>query len=77
MKYTDGTHQWYKHGMLHRTDGPAIEHDPDAKGFNAWYINDERLDTVEVNEWLHNNDIIKFPMTKDIQSLFLMVFDRS
>ena len=32
-----GTKKWYKHGKLHREDGPAIEyHD----GNKEWYIND-------------------------------------
>ena len=34
----DGTIKWYKNGLLHREDGPAIEW---ADGGKEWYINDK------------------------------------
>ena len=32
----DGTKHWYQNGLLHRIDGPAIEH---ADGDKYWYQN--------------------------------------
>ena len=36
--YDDGTKHWYQNGLLHRTDGPAIEH---SDGDKFWYQNDK------------------------------------
>ena len=34
-----GTKRWFKHGKLHRTDGPAIEY---ATGSKHWYLKGQR-----------------------------------
>jgi hypothetical protein len=36
----DGTKYWYKHGKLHRADGPATEW---VDGFKEWWYNGERI----------------------------------
>lgn len=56
----DGTREWYCHGLLHRTDGPAIEH---INGIRAWYCHGQlhRTDgpaveyTSEYSEWWLND----------------------
>jgi hypothetical protein len=35
----DGTREWYVNGLLHRTDGPAVEW---ADGDRYWYVNGKR-----------------------------------
>ncbi len=35
VDYTDGKKYWYKEGMLHREDGPAVEH---KSGHKQWWI---------------------------------------
>jgi len=36
----NGTREWFNlNGLLHRVDGPAIEH---ANGDKWWYLNDQR-----------------------------------
>ena len=37
--HEDGARWWYKNGLLHRTDGPAIEL---ANGDRYWYKNGQR-----------------------------------
>ena len=39
---------------LHRLDGPAVEC---VDGKNYWFVNDEDLDTNEVENWIKENDI--------------------
>jgi hypothetical protein len=59
----DGTKYWYLNGILHRTDGPAIE---DSDGSKYWYLNGERHRTdgpaVEWSngskEWWLNGNIV-------------------
>ncbi len=34
--YADGTKEWYKNGLRHREDGPAIEY---FNGDKYWYLN--------------------------------------
>ena len=34
----DGTKEWYQNGLLHRTDGPAVE---GTNGFKLWYQNNK------------------------------------
>lgn len=36
--YSNGDNHWYKHGLLHREDGPAI----DDEKVKAWYFDGER-----------------------------------
>ena len=35
----DGTQRWYKHGQLHREDGPAVIH---PNGYQAWFKDGKR-----------------------------------
>ena len=42
----DGTKSWYQNGLLHRTDGPAIEH---ANGNKHWYQNGKELTEPQFN----------------------------
>ena len=44
VEYTDGSREWYQHGLRHRLDGPAIEF-PDGRC--AWYINGKVLTRAE------------------------------
>ena len=39
IRKDDGTILWYLNGLLHRTDGPAIE---TPGGLRSWYLNGER-----------------------------------
>jgi len=32
----DGTKEWYQNGILHRIDGPAVEH---FDGTKEWFVN--------------------------------------
>ena len=43
-EYANGTKLWYLNGVLHRTDGPAIEY---ADGTKSWYLNDVKLTEQE------------------------------
>ncbi len=45
--------EWRKHGMLHRTDGPALLY---STGEEFWYINDKNI-TDEVNRWIKENNL--------------------
>ena len=40
--YPDGEKQWYKHGKLHRDDGPAVIMPNGYRAYKAWYKNGER-----------------------------------
>ena len=59
--YDNGTKEWYQNGLLHRTDGPAIEH---ANGDKAWYqngklhrINGPAFECVDgYKAWYQNGD---------------------
>jgi len=44
--YADGTKEWYKNGLRHREDGPAIEY---FNGDKYWYLNGEKLTEQEFN----------------------------
>ena len=65
-EWPNGTKEWYLNGILHRTDGPAIE---GSNGLKVWYLNGERHRTdgpaIEypngtkewrLNGFLHRND---------------------
>ena len=39
-----GVKEWYLHGKLHRTDGPAVIHEDGAK---EWWLNDVRYSEQE------------------------------
>ena len=43
----DGTRMWYRQGLLHRTDGPAIEWASDGK--KQWFLMDKSLSEEEFN----------------------------
>lgn len=48
--YPDGSYAWYRHGKLHRTDGPAVQHSDGTREFHlntTWTGND-------VDIWLKN-----------------------
>jgi len=38
-EHRDGSRFWYKDGMYHREDGPAIDH---VGGYRVWYLNGKR-----------------------------------
>ena len=45
----EGNIFWYKDGLLHREDGPAIQF---SDGFKLWYLNDIQKTEEEFNQWL-------------------------
>ena len=62
--------EWFYHGRRHRIDGPAIinkvqiEHNPDSHAITyrvhesrLWFVNDRRLNSAEVENWLKENRI--------------------
>jgi len=59
-EYSDGSKEWRLNGILHRTDGPAVER---SDGSKEWWLNGERHRTdgpaVEYSngrkEWWLNN----------------------
>jgi hypothetical protein len=56
-----GTQRWWKNGLLHREDGPAVIY---LDGYESWYLNGEshRIDGPAVigpndcYEWYFNNE---------------------
>jgi hypothetical protein len=46
IEWANGTKSWYKHGVLHRTDGPAIDR---VSGVDSWYI-DGKIINAKTNE---------------------------
>ena len=45
----EGNIFWYKDGLLHREDSPAIQF---SDGFKLWYLNDIQKTEEEFNQWL-------------------------
>lgn len=45
--YPTGTCYWYKHGQIHRENGPAIQF---ANGDQRWYKNGKELTEEEFNK---------------------------
>ena len=43
-----GDKRWFKDGLRHRVDGPAVE---EADGTKSWCFNDDRLDTGTEGFW--------------------------
>jgi len=44
--WSDGDEWWYKHGLLHREDGPAMCN-PKTLNHNVWYFEgDRKMDTT-------------------------------
>lgn len=43
----DGSVAWYKHGKLHREDGPAVEFSS-GNGATLWYLNNRRYDNANL-----------------------------
>ncbi len=39
VEYLNGTKKWFKNGLLHRLDGPAVEY---ANGTKEWFKNGKR-----------------------------------
>jgi hypothetical protein len=37
--HVDGSKEWFLNGVLHREDGPALEH---PSGTKEWFLNDKR-----------------------------------
>lgn len=59
-KYSNGLEQWFKEGLVHRTDGPAIIYPHGRKEWlqNGKLYRENDLPHVEHNdrnEWHHNN----------------------
>ena len=59
----NGDRHWYRHGQLHREDGPAVEY---INGSNIWYLNGKphREDGPAIEwsngskEWYLNDEIL-------------------
>ena len=69
--YPNGTKKWIVNNKFHRTDGPAIEW---YGGIVQWWINDELLDRLEVDDWMEKNGIKSWPFTSEEEIMFLMCF---
>ena len=52
VKESDGTKEWFKNGLRHRDDGPAIEK---ADGTKEWWKNGEEVNICDI-----------FPNTSDV-----------
>jgi len=50
IKLTDGTQKWYKNGVLHREDGPAII---EPNGHQVWYFNGRKYSREKYYHKLH------------------------
>jgi hypothetical protein len=45
VEWTNGYKQWYKKGMLHREEGPAVEYEDEE--YNEWHLNGVYYNSVE------------------------------
>jgi hypothetical protein len=50
----NGTVTWFKDGVLHREDGPAVEF---TDGRKYWWLNDVELTEEEFNQWLSKKEL--------------------
>ena len=69
-----GTKYWYRHGKLHREDGPAVEY---VNGEKQWYLDDKlhRKDGPAIeyangfNLWFINNKLIDCASQEEFEKL--------
>lgn len=73
----DGTHRWFHHGLLHRTDGPAVVYGAlDAADSDAscrWYVNGHMVHTNILNHFFKDN----LTPSDDELVIFKLTFDPS
>ncbi len=49
VELPSGTKYWYKDGLWHREDGPAVEH---STGYKDWCLEDEMYDQIFLENYV-------------------------
>ena len=66
---------WYKDGLLHRLDGPAVEY---TNGGKEWFINGVQYTEQEFNQWLekkHLNEKLHQTLDEKSQEKIVKIFN--